>query len=132
VILTMAWNYYVKTKQESLAVAFIKECAAPNKKVIAFNAGDFGIRIAYFKNLIVIRHSSYKSKFTNNEYSLPAFIADHLKNYFYSEKVFQRSYQPTPVIGFCGQTNPSHLNAIKEVFKTWLRNLNYYTWFSKE
>ncbi len=131
-ILPMAWNYYVKTKQESLVVAFIKECVALNKKVIAFNAGDFGIRIPHFKNLIVLRLSGYKSKFTDNEYTLPAFIADPLKKYFDRENVFQRPYQPTPVIGFCGQANPSCLNAGKEVFKTFLRNLKYYTAFSKE
>ncbi len=131
-ILPMAWNYYVKTKQERLAIDFVKECASLNKKVIAFNAGDFGIRIPYFKNLIVLRPSGYKSKFTDNEYALPAFIADPLKKYFESEKVFQRPYHPIPVIGFCGQANPSRLNALKEVFKTFLRNLKYYIGFSKE
>ena len=79
VILTMAWNYYVKTKQESLAIAFVNECAALNKKVVAFNSGDFGVRIPYYENLIVLRPSGYKSKFTDNEYALPAFIADPLK-----------------------------------------------------
>lgn len=131
-ILPMAYNYYVKTKQENLAIAFIKECEALNKKVIAFNAGDFGMRVPYFKNLIMLRLSGYKSKFTDNEYALPAFIADPLKKYFYSEEVFQRPYQPIPAIGFCGQANPSSLNAVKEIFKTFLRNLKYYTGFSKE
>ena len=72
-ILPMAWNYYVKTKQESLAIDFVKECASLNKKIIAFNAGDFGIRIPYFNNLIVLRPSGYKSKFTDNEYRPPCF-----------------------------------------------------------
>ncbi len=123
VILTMAWNYYVKTKQESLAIAFVKECAALNNKVIAFNAGDFGVRIPYFKNLIVLRPSGYKSKFTENEYALPAFIADPLKKYFASDTIFERPYQSRAVIGFCGQANDSRLNAAKEVLNTFLRNL---------
>lgn len=132
VILTMAWNYYIKIKQESLAITIVKECAAINKKVIAFNAGDFGVRIPYFKNLIVLRPSGYKSKFTDNEYAFPAFIADPLKKYFDTDKVFQRPYQSKAVIGFCGQTNLSRLNAIKEIFKTLLRNIMCYMGFSKD
>ncbi len=132
VILTMAWNYYIKTKQESLAITIVKECAAINKKVIAFNAGDFGVRIPYFKNLIVLRPSGYKSKFTDNEYAFPAFIADPLKKYFDTDKVFQRPYQSKAVIGFCGQANLSRLNAIKEIFKTLLRNIMCYMGFSKD
>lgn len=132
VILTMAWNYYIKTKQESLAITIVKECAALNKKVIAFNAGDFGVRILYYGNLIGLRHSGYKSKFTEKEYALPAFIADPLKKYFDTDKVFQRPYQSKAVIGFCGQANLSRLNAIKEIFKTFLRNIKCYMGFSKE
>jgi hypothetical protein len=132
VILTMAWNYYIKIKQESLAITIVKECAAINKKVIAFNAGDFGVRIPYFKNLIVLRPSGYKSKFTDNEYAFPAFIADPLKKYFDTDKVFQRPCQSKAVIGFCGQANLSRLNAIKEIFKTLLRNIKCYMGFSKD
>ncbi|SRX75615.1 exostosin domain-containing protein [Aequorivita antarctica] len=123
VILTMTWNYYVKTKQEALAIAFVKECAALKIKVIGFNAGDFGVRIPYFKNLIVLRPSGYKSKFTENEYALPAFIADPLKKYFASDTIFERPYQSRAVIGFCGQANDARLNAVKEVLNTFLRNL---------
>lgn len=131
-ILPMAWNYYVKTKQESLAITFIKECAALNKKVIAFNAGDFGVRVPYFKNLIVVHSGGYKSRFTENDYALPAFINDPLTKYFDSGKVLEREYQPTPVIGFCGQANPSRLNANKEIFKTWYRNLKFFLGMAKE
>ena len=132
VILTMAWNYYVKTKQESLAITFVNECGALNKKVIAFNAGDFGVQIPYYENLIVLRPSGYKSKFTNNEYALPAFIADPLKKYYQTDEVFVRPYLSKPVIGFCGQANPSLFNAAKEVFKTSLRNLKSFIGKSKD
>jgi len=132
VILTMAWNYYVKTKQVSLAIAFVKECAALNKKVIAFNAGDFGVWIPYYGNLIVLRPSGYKSKFTKNEYALPAFIADPLKKYFETDKIFERPYQTKAIVGFCGQANPSAFNAAKEVFKTSLRNLKSFIGKSKD
>ena len=132
VLLPMAWNYYLKTKQQKLAINFVKECAAANKKVIAFNAGDFGVRIPYYGNLIVLRPSGYKSKFTNNEYALPAFIADPLKKYYQTDEVFVRPYLSKPVIGFCGQANPSLFNAAKEVFKTSLRNLKSFIGKSKD
>jgi len=131
VILTMAWNYYVKTKQEKLAIAFVKKCAALGKKVIAFNAGDFGVRIPYFENLMILRPSGYKSKFTANEYALPSFIADPLKKYYQTDDVFVRPYLSKPVIGFCGQANPSSLNAMKEKGSTVLRNLKAYLGISK-
>ena len=101
VILTMAWNYYVKTKQEELAIAFVEECAASNKKVIAFNEGDFGVRIPYFENLMILRPSGYKSKYTANEYALPSFIADPLKKYYQTDEVFLRPYLSKPVLDFC-------------------------------
>jgi hypothetical protein len=131
VILTMAWNYYIKTKQENLAIAYVMECAASNKKIIAFNAGDFGVRIPYFENLIILRPSGYKSKFTENEYALPPFIADPLKKYYQTDAVFVRPYLSKPVIGFCGQANSSSVNAMKEIGSTVFRNLKDYFGISK-
>ena len=131
-LLTMAWNYYVITKQEKLAINFVKECAAANKKVLAFNAGDFGVCIPNFKNLIILRPSGYKSKFTPNEYALPAFIGDPLKKYFDTDTIIERPYQSNPVMGFCGQANPSRPNAIMEIGKTGLRNIKYILGLSKE
>src|SRR5690554_6209896 len=126
VILTMAWNYYIRTKQTELALSFVKECGALGKKVIAFNADDFGVRIPFLENLLIVRPSGYKSKFSKNEYSLPAFISDPLPKYFNTEQVNVRPYQTKPVVGFCGQANASMLNAAKEVLTTALRNLRFY------
>lgn len=131
VILTMAWNYYVRTKQENIAIALVKKCAALNKKVIALNDGDFGIKVPYFKNLIVLRFSGYKTKYTDNEYTLPVFIDDPLKKFFNTKEIVQRPYLPKPVIGFCGQANPSILNAAKEIINTGLRNFKNYIGKSK-
>ncbi len=132
VILPMAWNYYLKTKQEKLAINFVKECAAADKKVIAFNAGDFGVKMPYFENLIILRFGGYKSKFFKNEFALPPFIADPLRKYYQRDEVFLRPYGPKPVLGFCGQANPSVFNAAKEVFKTYLRNLKSFIGKSKD
>lgn len=131
-VLTMAWNYYVKTEREDLAIAFIKECAALNKKVISFNAGDFGVRIPYLENLIVLRTSGYRSQFSENENALPVFISDPLKKYFNTDKVIQRLYHQQPFIGFCGQAKLSRFQAAKEMGNILLRNGRYQLGFSKD
>jgi hypothetical protein len=132
VILPMAWNYYLKTKLEKLAINFVIECAAANKKVIAFNAGDFGVKMPYFENLIILRFSGYKSKFSKNEFALPPFIADPLRKYYQRDEVFLRPYGPEPVIGFCGQANGAVWNAVKEIGSTFLRNSKTYLGSSNE
>lgn len=132
VILPMAWNYYLKTKQEKLAINFVKECAAADKKVIAFNAGDFGVKMPYFENLIILRFSGYKSKFSNNEFALPPFIADPLRKYYQRDEVFLRPYGPKPVLGFCGQANGAVWNAVKEIGSTFVRNSRTYLGSSNE
>lgn len=131
IILTMAWNYYIKTKQEKFAFAFVSKCERLNKKVIALNTGDFGVRIPYYQNLIVLRPGGYKSKFTMNEYTLPAFVSDPLKKYFNTDKIFQRPYHSTAIIGFCGQANISRINGSKELLKTLLRNTKFYLRYSR-
>ncbi|MGO3183452.1 MAG: exostosin domain-containing protein [Aequorivita sp.] len=129
-ILTMAWNYYVKTKQTDLAINFIKECNALGKKVLAVNTEDFGVRIPYFENLIVLRYSGYKSKFSKSEYVQPPFIKDPLLTYFDRETIIERPYTTKAVIGFCGQANPSSINAAKEVLIITYRNLKFYVGLS--
>jgi hypothetical protein len=131
VVLTMAWNYYVKTEREDLAIAFIKECAALNKKVISVNTGDFGVPVPYMENLIVLRTSGYRSKFSEIEYAIPVFIADPLKKYFNTDKVIQRPYNQQPLIGFCGQATLSRFQAAKEMGNILLRNGSYWLGFSK-
>jgi hypothetical protein len=132
VILPMAWNYYLKTNQENLAIAFVKKCAAANKKVIALNAGDFGVKMPYLENLIILRLGGYKSRFSNNEFALPSFISDPLKKYYQREEICIRPYRSKPVIGFCGQANGAVGNAVKEVGSTCLRNSKTYLGLTNE
>lgn len=131
VILPMSWNYYERTNQSAIAISFVKECARLDKKVVAFNMGDFGVKTPYLKNLIVLRPSGYASKFRENEYSLPIFIEDSLNKYFDSNQVFIREYTTTPTVGFCGQANISFINALGEIFKTGARNMKTYVGISK-
>ena len=131
-ILTMAWNYYIITKQEAAAISFVEQCASLSKKVLAYNAGDFGLRIPHFENLIEFRAGGYLSKLTENQYTIPPFIADPLKKYYHTHTIMLRPYKSKPVIGFCGQANPSRANAAKEVFKILIKILKYYTAISRE
>ncbi|WP_271393006.1 exostosin domain-containing protein [Aequorivita sinensis] len=131
VILTMAWNYYLRTNKENLAVDFVRNCAILNKKIVAVTVGDFGVKVPSFNNLVLLRSGGYKSKFKKNEYTIPPFFEDPLKKYYDTKKVFLRPYEIKAVVGFCGQANLSRLNAVKEIVKTTLRNLKYYFRISK-
>ncbi len=130
-ILPMAWNYYIKTHQTEKALAFVKKCQGLNKEVMVYNAGDFGVQVPHIENLCIFRQSGYKSRFSKNEQSLPAFISDPLKKYFKNDQVFQRQYTPKPIIGFCGQANASFFNAIQEKLRTILRNIKSFVGLSK-
>lgn len=131
-ILTMAWNYYLKTSQTDHAISFIKECNQKGKKVISVNTGDHGVRIPKLSNLIVLRESGYHSKFSTNEHSLPSFISDPLKKYYKTQSPFLVPYLPKPLVGFCGQAQLSKSKAVMEVFQIFKRNLKFYTGLSKE
>lgn len=130
-ILTMAWNYYVKTKQIELAMNFIKECDTIKLKVLAVNVGDFGMRSPSFKNLIWLRFGGYKTKFSKQEFVLPPFIPDPLKVHFNREEIRVNSHGVKPIVGFCGQANTSYLNAGKELSRTFFRNLKFYARWSR-
>ena len=125
-ILTMAWNYYVRTNQTAQAIAFIKECNTLGKMVLTVNTEDFGMQIPYIKNLIVLRFSGYKSNFSKNEYIQPPFIKDPLLTFFGREKIVERPFSSKPVIGFCGQANPSYINAAKEILNIARRNIKFH------
>lgn len=122
VILTMAWNFYAGTKQEALAIALVKECAALKKKVITFNTGDFGVKIPFFENLIVFRHSGDLRKVPDTHLGLPVFIDDPLAKIFKKQTIKLRPYQNKPTVGFCGQANNAVINASLEILKTIGRN----------
>src|SRR5690554_249012 len=127
VILTMAWNYYVKNNKTDKAISFVNECDKKGKRVLTWNSGDHGVRIPILSNLIVVRQSGYHSKFSPNEFSLPAFIGDPLKKYYNTDKPYIIPYSPKPLIGFCGQAQLSRTRAVKELFNILRRNLKYHS-----
>lgn len=126
VILTMSWMYYKMTKQVDKAIAFIKQANQSGKKVIVALPSDFGINIPKDLDVIVVREQGYKSKLQNNHYCVPVFIEDPLKKYYNQATVFKREYNTKPTVGFCGQTDDSKIEALKELAKISIRNMLYY------
>ena len=124
-ILTMAWNFYVNNNQIAMAVDFIKDCGALGKKVLVINGGDFGMRVPNFENVIILRFSGYKSRFSENEFVIPPMIKDPLTTYFNTNIISKRAYSTKATIGFCGQANSSRFNAAKEILNTIRRNIKF-------
>ncbi|WP_138434675.1 exostosin domain-containing protein [Winogradskyella algicola] len=125
VILTMSWMYYKITKQIQKAIAFIQEANKLGKSVIVSLPSDFGIDIPKDLNVIVIREQGYKSKLNINHYCVPVFIEDPLRKYYNQATIFKRQYYTQPTVGFCGQTDSSKIEALKELAKIAARNILY-------
>ncbi|WP_370392204.1 exostosin family protein [uncultured Winogradskyella sp.] len=126
VILTMTWMYYKITKQIDKAITFIKEANQLGKKVILSLPSDFGIDIPKDLDVIVIREQGYKSRLADYHYCVPVFIYDPLKKHYNQTTIFKREYNIKPTVGFCGQTDDSKIEALKELTKIVVRNMLYY------
>jgi hypothetical protein len=126
IVLPMSWNYYSENKQTKKVIQFVKEVQQLKKTVLSFTNGDFGVNIPKIKNLIVYRLSGDRSKLPSNHIGLPSFINDPLLNYFQEQSISFNAYSEKPKIGFCGQTNASFINALKEINRTVIRNIKYF------
>tara|TARA_B100000949_G_C14264619_1_gene444404 strand:- start:90 stop:1160 length:1071 start_codon:yes stop_codon:yes gene_type:complete len=130
VILPMAWYYYRTTNQMLKAKKLVDYAQACHKEIWSFNAGDYGVKIpSYFKGK-VFRMSGYVTQYRSGHRGIPAFIGDYYKK---NQQAFKPSeYSKKPKVGFCGQTNHSNLNALKEMGKVGLRNLASYLCLSND
>lgn len=124
VILPMSWNYYVKTKQQSKAKKFIHKANKLGKIALVVTTGDYGVSIPVLKNAIILRTSGSRSLFNINHQGLPVFIVDPLVK-IYDSLLLQTNYSKQPIIGFCGQTNDSIINAINELTMVLFRNIKF-------
>lgn len=124
-ILTMSWNYYTYSDQMEKAMDFIELCASRNMNVLSWNAGDHGVKVPKLNNLIVLRESGYRSKFSSNEYTLPSFINDPLQKYYNTATPCLIPYSLKPRVGFCGQAHYSKKAAALQLGQVFLRNLKY-------
>ena len=130
-ILPMTWNYYCKTGKTALALGFINSAALKGKKILVYNAGDFGLKMPVFENVLVFRLGGYLSHFRENERIIPPFIEDPL-NIVEKKDISKRAYHDRPVVGFCGWTNDSSLNAVKEKLRILWRNFRFIIRLKKE
>lgn len=125
VILPMSWDYYLLTNQLSKAKELIARAADCNKRVVVTTVGDYGTQVPNFSNVFVLRTSGYHSSSTSHTEGIPVFINDPLER-IYDTTIVETNYSKLPIIGFCGQTNSSLLNACKEILKVTYRNLKHY------
>lgn len=123
VVLTMSWNYYALTKQMVLAYTLIEEAIQSGKLVWTFNAGDFGIKLPFFKNVIVFRQGGYESRNQAEHRGFPSIINDYVNKQHIANTFLNSNYSIKPIVGFCGQTNNSKQNALKEMMKQGVRNI---------
>ena len=123
VLLPMSWNFYRSENKMATAKQIIAQASTVNKKVLSFMVGDFGVGIPDFENVIVFRHSGNRAWLPETHVGMPAFVEDPMQKIFKTEGYFNRVYNHTPVVGFCGQANASMLNAAKELLHTAARNV---------
>lgn len=123
IILTMSWDYYSQTKQMPMAYAVIEEARLAAKPVWSINNGDFGVKLPSIKGLVVFRQSGYLSNKQLGHTGIPSIINDYVIKNTLEDRFFNAKYGTMPIVGFCGQTNISKRNAIKEIMRQTLRNI---------
>lgn len=123
VVLPMSWYYYFKTQKQDLAYALIDEAHQKGKQVWSINSGDMGVKLPQFENLIVFRQGGYVSNQQLGHKGFPCIVNDYITNHQLEDEFLSCSYTIKPIIGFCGQTNPSKFNALKEMTKQTVRNV---------
>ena len=121
VLLTMSWNYYVKTNNLNLAEKLIKSAQSYNREVWSVNLGDFGVTLPSYDNLIVFRMGGYRDKLPSNHIGMPVFISPPEK-LFPELSLYLNNYEEIPTVGFCGHADNSLINRIKSIFKILIKN----------
>ena len=124
IILPMSWNYYHSQGKIDAVKNFIKE--NKSSKILSWIAGDFTVTTPNYRNLYIIHDSGYKSKLSTNHIAKPPFIVDPLKLYYNTETLLPIKFNKTPIVGFCGQSNISYINAFKECSRVIIRNISYF------
>ncbi len=122
-ILPMSWNYYVISGKRESALKFIDQFSHQGKKIFIYNAGDIGLKIPFFPNVLIFRLAVNKTSRKENEIIIPPFILDPLKTFYDSRQIFMRTYGDLPKVGFCGFAKTSRVDAAIELMKIELQNV---------
>ena len=124
VIIPMTWNYYKKHYLFDKILKFIE--SHPDKIIVSYTSGDFGVKTPEYSNLFVLRENDYKSKLSENHIGIPVFIQDPLKKYYSSTEVIPIAFTQKPIMGFCGQSNFTLRTALVDITRVILKNILYY------
>ncbi|WP_179348641.1 exostosin domain-containing protein [Winogradskyella pacifica] len=125
-ILTMSWNYYVRTKQQSKAIDFLKATQRLNVPTWVVLLDDVGLDFPDYPHVKLFRQSGYSLKTPEWHIGLPVFISDPLKEQFNTTAIYERPYTKHPTVGFCGFATSNAVLALKTKLKIGLKNLAYY------
>ncbi|WP_179018600.1 exostosin domain-containing protein [Winogradskyella forsetii] len=123
VVLPMSWYYYFLMQKQDLAYALIDEARQMGKQVWSINSGDMGVKLPQFENLIVFRQGGYVSKQQLGHRGFPSIVSDYISKQQLEDGFLNCSYTTRPIVGFCGQANPSKYNALKEMTNQVVRNV---------
>lgn len=99
-ILPGDWKQYQRRNQESLAHEFAEMVAGLGKRLLVVYHHDSAEKIP-LKNAIILRTSMYRSTKRINEFVMPAWHTDYIREYT-NGAVPPRSKESQPVVGFCG------------------------------
>lgn len=116
-VLPMSWNYYMQTQQQEAAYQLIAKAKEQRKEVWSFIAGDYGVRMPTFDNIIVFCLGGYQSQNKLGHRGMPVFIGDYLTEHNLSKNHLSIHYTEKPIVGFCGQANASKMKAFVNLLK---------------
>jgi len=121
-VLPMSWNYYIQQDQIKVALEFIALAKGSGKMVWSFIAGDYGVKIPKFDNVIVFRLGGYQSQNLNGHLVMPVFIGDYLTEHKQLNHYLPSHYTKKPIVGFCGQADASKNKAFFDILKIMWHN----------
>ncbi|CAD5978408.1 exostosin domain-containing protein [Planktothrix agardhii] len=115
-VVGQVWYEKCNTKAYSLYKEFAAKAEQAKKPLIVFFGGDRSDEAVKLpnKNMIIFRHSNYRSRAKTNNFSWPEFVEDLVEHYL-DNNIVIRQKQPKPTVGFCGLIKPANFkNIIKK------------------
>ena len=101
-LLPADWKQYRRRKREPLAHAFAEQVSRYKKPLLVIYHHDSTEHIP-LKNAVVFRTSLISSKKAKNEYAMPAWHTDYVREYA-DGSLRLKPKGARPVVGFCGHT----------------------------
>lgn len=93
-----------------------------DRPLLLHMTGDYGVAFRPKEGCYVLRPNGNKSKLSERDLGIPIFIEDPLVKHRNGQWA-ARSYEDTPVVGFCGQADGSPIKRIADLLRIAYRNL---------